>query len=1266
MTGLLTVVVTAGMTGVLAGAPSAAAAPTPQISGSVAAPTASQVSPICQAPDPAANLGPAPNLPSNPITTVATPSGGVDTFTATSSGIYVDTGSTLVVDSLSGTQEHVITLPAAFVSQGDGYSQPVVGPNGNIYLASYYGQMVDKFSPDGALLWSIDPQGGNPSGIFGVNGSSGFSLAVSLVQDPSSSVLVDQQGQSVGTFPLVDNGYVTQEANGDFLVTGNGYVQTFDPTGTQLLGEFGSPDTEGANAQTGSGTAFYYPGQAVAGPDGTIYAADPLTTLTATSPQGYLQGTTGLGGALHFGTWGLALVGSTLYFASGPPFESWADAISSVPLATVQAFLTSTHSPRDTLGWGAGLSTPAAGNYFAPGTAPQVDANFAPSWVGDAPHLQLSYSVETAASLNAETMPTALSVDLPTTAAALASVDLPLPSIDDLPGPYQVQATLYDTTTSPPTALGTTCMPYTVGASGDALDLSSLPGGIGAGGPSDPRGVALNAQLGLDGLRGASIDWQTFLPNCNAANPTASTCGPSAMTFTNAPQSYFRAAELALQDHVTYWVQTSGGGSMSSALVAGGWWGGDIAALVGYYAHPPSGCGSCAPVTIWEPWNESNNTGWGDPSAYVSQVLEPFYQAVKSVEPSATVIGGTTLNIPIWWWQGLIAAGGLKYMDVAAVHPYTGNNDSFEEDGIPAQVAQLEGMLGGKPLWFTEVGWWSNGSFDFLHQADVVARAMIWQKVLDVPVWNYFFDEGNWGNDGVTFSLIQTDNGDDWVKPAALATMTTSHELAGRPYLSMPSTGIPHTYEALFGPTSGGGTDLAAIWSDGLAVTGTVTLRGSTSSSPEPVTVTDQYGNTTSAAVVPGTSYALPISSQVTYVSFPAGTTLSVGPTEPFGTDVALASAGATAAASSGDASGAIAGTTTGAGWTSAYGDSTPSLTVTLPSPTTVNRVMVDTQSLGSTAPGVRDYTIAVDEPSGGWTQVASVTGQFRYHVDEVVFAPVEATAVRITVTEVNFGGYYGGGIPPFESSNDPAQAFLHAFEVYAGTSSPSVVAGTNLPALSTSSGSTSSGSTSSGSTSSGSTSSGSTSSGSTSSGSTSSGSTSSGSTSSGSTSSGSTSSGSTSSGSTSSGSTSSGSTSSGSTSSGSTSSGSTSSGSKSSGSKSSGSKSSGSKSSGSTGRGRPSGSSAPPLPRPVSKGYRQVAADGGIFAFGDAAFYGSMGGHPLNAPIVGIAATPDGQGYWEVAADGGIFAFGDAAFYGSMGGHPLNAPIVGIAAPDA
>jgi len=81
------------------------------------------------------------------------------------------------------------------------------------------------------------------------------------------------------------------------------------------------------------------------------------------------------------------------------------------------------------------------------------------------------------------------------------------------------------------------------------------------------------------------------------------------------------------------------------------------------------------------------------------------------------------------------------------------------------------------------------------------------------------------------------------------------------------------------------------------------------------------------------------------------------------------------------------------------------------------------------------------------------------------------------------------------------------------------------------------------------------------------------------------------------------------------------------------------------------------------SAGYHEVASDGGIFSFGDASFYGSMGGTPLNEPIVGMAATPNGQGYWEVASDGGIFSFGDASFYGSMGGTPLNKPIVGMAA---
>ena len=55
-------------------------------------------------------------------------------------------------------------------------------------------------------------------------------------------------------------------------------------------------------------------------------------------------------------------------------------------------------------------------------------------------------------------------------------------------------------------------------------------------------------------------------------------------------------------------------------------------------------------------------------------------------------------------------------------------------------------------------------------------------------------------------------------------------------------------------------------------------------------------------------------------------------------------------------------------------------------------------------------------------------------------------------------------------------------------------------------------------------------------------------------------------------------------------------------------------------------------------------ARDGGIFTYGDATFEGSAGALRLDAPVTGMAATPDGGGYWLVARDGGVFTYGDAA----------------------
>ncbi len=88
--------------------------------------------------------------------------------------------------------------------------------------------------------------------------------------------------------------------------------------------------------------------------------------------------------------------------------------------------------------------------------------------------------------------------------------------------------------------------------------------------------------------------------------------------------------------------------------------------------------------------------------------------------------------------------------------------------------------------------------------------------------------------------------------------------------------------------------------------------------------------------------------------------------------------------------------------------------------------------------------------------------------------------------------------------------------------------------------------------------------------------------------------------------------------------------------------------------------------------GYWLVGSDGGIFSFGSAPFYGSMGATHLQRPVVGIVPRRDQGGYWLDASDGGVFSFGDTQFYGSIPGlglnpagsglpNSLNAPIVGM-----
>jgi hypothetical protein len=67
----------------------------------------------------------------------------------------------------------------------------------------------------------------------------------------------------------------------------------------------------------------------------------------------------------------------------------------------------------------------------------------------------------------------------------------------------------------------------------------------------------------------------------------------------------------------------------------------------------------------------------------------------------------------------------------------------------------------------------------------------------------------------------------------------------------------------------------------------------------------------------------------------------------------------------------------------------------------------------------------------------------------------------------------------------------------------------------------------------------------------------------------------------------------------------------------------------------------------PDGGGYWLVAADGGVFTFGDAHYYGSTGATPNGQHAVGIGRTHSGHGYWVPTTTGAVTPEGDAPVLG-------------------
>lgn len=683
------------------------------------------------------------------------------------------------------------------------------------------------------------------------------------------------------------------------------------------------------------------------------------------------------------------------------------------------------------LGLGAGLATDTVYGYFPAGTDPRVTASFDPTW-SSAPY-RLRYQVRGDPRVVEPVATEPAEIDIPADGGEVA-LDLPAAR----PGVYEVDAALVDAATGEP--VSGTCVRYTVGAPGGPGDLAQLASGAGWGGAQPLRGVEIADAFAIGSHRwqldfGAIVPDPEATPRADALRWDSLPGADSADSGGDPFAQLAEAARLARASDTVLVLQLASGGAAEHAALDAGTWEGWSRLIVGeIHRRVPE-------LVHWQPWNEPNNGGING-REYAQRVSAPFARAVRATSDDLVIVGGNVLGIDPPWWSAAVAAGVCDSLDVVGIHPYTGHNRTWEEEGFTlddgplAELARALEPCGPVPVWDTESGWWSDGVANFWAQGSSVARKLLWYRTQGIAEWTYFFSEGGFGEFDNSWSLIQYGQ---YVKPGAAAFAATARLIDGRS-VEVVETGIPYVHAMRLGPAeeSSGVLDAAAeilaVWTDDLSTEVRLRAPGGAVSVP----MADQYG-ATAELTVPADGAALAVTGAPVFLAAPAGTGLQLAATEPFGPDVLL---DAPVRASSTHPDATTANVTSGtanvtAPWRSgslAGGamDQAPWVQVDLRRPTEINRVAVATPGIRCCTAGLRDYTVSVAAEDGSWVTVADQRDQFFDRVALFTFPTVRATAVRVDVPmttardvpvlSANYTGVVGGAHPrfmPLESTSE-------------------------------------------------------------------------------------------------------------------------------------------------------------------------------------------------------------------------------------------------------
>lgn len=226
-----------------------------------------------------------------------------------------------------------------------------------------------------------------------------------------------------------------------------------------------------------------------------------------------------------------------------------------------------------------------------------------------------------------------------------------------------------------------------------------------------------------------------------------------------------------------------------------------------------------AQINALEIWNEYNGSfcrgpATGDRANTYARMLAATYARLKAERPDLTILGGSTINVPLPYWEKLLRAGALDSMDALSVHPYRYNT---APEGIEDDISALQNLVRkynqgrSKPIWVSEVGWSIQEHpaagemfIDEATQAKFLVRsyALLLSAGVERVYWYLLRDHQDF-----TLGLMKPDA---TPRLAAYAMQTMVGRLSGAQFVRREST-VPGLYSLLFARADG--SSVRVLWS---------------------------------------------------------------------------------------------------------------------------------------------------------------------------------------------------------------------------------------------------------------------------------------------------------------------------------------------------------------------------------------------------------------------------------------------------------------------